>query len=596
MSRPKKSPGPVPPRWLHCPRKSDNLIIGKFMALKTPLSSDFDDQVPPECRFPPKMLFDYCKSKKIKFGMWIDLTNTNRFYDKKEIEGYGCKYVKLSCRGHGETPSVEQTETFIQLVHKFISNYPLESIAVHCTHGFNRTGFLIVSYLVEKMDCSLEIALDMFAKSRPIGIYKKDYIDELYNRYDDIDEAPPAPQLPDWCVESDDTTGGSLDDFDDGAQEMASTSSDNNHSAPKNKRNRNKNAPKFMEGVPGVHPFLEQPKAHELQKKVQVMCEWRSKGFPGSQPVSMDMSNMTLLHQKPYRVSWKADGMRYMLLIDGEDEVFFFDRDHNIFRVDGLRFVHRKDAQRHLKNTLLDGEMVIDKVNGEDIPRFLAYDIIVFETQKVGKMPFYPVRLQCLENEIIRPRYFAMENGFINKASEPFSVRKKDFWPITQAASLLGEKFAKTLSHEPDGLIFQPSKEPYTAGRCDDVLKWKPLDMNSVDFRLKIVKEEGEGIVSKKVCHLFVGQMTTCFAKMKYTKSLKDLDNKIVECKVEDNQWKFMRERTDKSFPNSYDTAVAVCGSITEPITKEKLLDYIKRFKFNDDSEMMPPPSKKIKR
>lgn len=103
--------------------------------------------------------------------------------------------------------------------------------------------------------------------------------------------------------------------------------------------------------------------------------------------------------------------------------------------------------------------MVIDKVDGEDIPRYLAYDIIKFEGQDVGKMPFYPTRLQCLELEIIKPRYAAMEQTLINKTMEPFSVRKKDFWPITQAYSLLGEKFAKSLSHEPDGLIFQPSKE-----------------------------------------------------------------------------------------------------------------------------------------
>lgn len=103
--------------------------------------------------------------------------------------------------------------------------------------------------------------------------------------------------------------------------------------------------------------------------------------------------------------------------------------------------------------------MVIDKVNGENIPRYLAYDIIKFEGQDVGKMPFYPIRLHCIENEIIKPRIAAMENGYINKALEPFSVRKKDFWHITQAASLLGEKFAKALSHEPDGLIFQPAKE-----------------------------------------------------------------------------------------------------------------------------------------
>nr|CAH7754790.1 unnamed protein product [Callosobruchus chinensis] len=166
MSRPRANPGPIPPRWLYCPRKSDNLIIGKFMALKTPLSSNFDEQVPPECRFPPKMIFDYSKFKKINFGLWIDLTNTSRFYDKEEIENYGCKYIKLQCRGHGETPSEEQTSTFIQIVHNFIANNPLKCIAVHCTHGFNRTGFLIVSYLIEKMDCSLEIALETFAKAR----------------------------------------------------------------------------------------------------------------------------------------------------------------------------------------------------------------------------------------------------------------------------------------------------------------------------------------------------------------------------------------------------------------------------------------------
>lgn len=43
------------------------------------------------------------------------------------------------------------------------------------------------------------------------------------------------------------------------------------------------------------------------------------------------------------------------MLIDGEDEVYFFDRDHNVFQVDLLRFVHRKDLRKHLKDTLIDG-------------------------------------------------------------------------------------------------------------------------------------------------------------------------------------------------------------------------------------------------
>lgn len=157
-------------------------------------------------------------------GLWIDLTFTNRFYNKKEIENHDCKYFKLQCRGHGETPSVEQTQEFILIVHNFISKNPLEGIAVHCTHGFNRTGFLIASYLVEKMDCSLEIALEMFAKVRPPGIYKQDYIQELYQRYDDPDDAPPAPELPDWCYEEEENDDVSSDNDSSRSHSGSSTS------------------------------------------------------------------------------------------------------------------------------------------------------------------------------------------------------------------------------------------------------------------------------------------------------------------------------------------------------------------------------------
>lgn len=127
------------------------------------------------------------------------MTNTGRFYDRKEVESRGCLYRKLQCRGHGETPTPEQTTIFIETIDTFITKAPLELIGVHCTHGFNRTGFLIVSYMVEKMDCSVEAALKAFAEARPPGIYKEDYIKELFRRYEDEEDATPAPELPDWC-------------------------------------------------------------------------------------------------------------------------------------------------------------------------------------------------------------------------------------------------------------------------------------------------------------------------------------------------------------------------------------------------------------
>lgn len=200
------NPGPIPNRWLHCPRKSDSLIGNKFLAFKTPLSSKFDPQVPDECTFYPSMLFQLMKdSYKVKIGLWIDLTNTNRFYDRSEVEKNQCQYVKLKCRGFGETPSQEQTKSFIEIVDNFTSEHPFEIIAIHCTHGFNRTGFLISSYLVEREDCSVEAALQMFAQARPPGIYKDEYIKELFARYEDVEDAPPAPELPEWCFNEEET-------------------------------------------------------------------------------------------------------------------------------------------------------------------------------------------------------------------------------------------------------------------------------------------------------------------------------------------------------------------------------------------------------
>lgn len=46
---------------------------------------------------------------------------------------------------------------------------------------------------------------------------------------------------------------------------------------------------------------------------------------------------------------------RYMMLIDGKNEVHMIDRDNSIFHVANLEFPFRKDMNSHLTNTLLDG-------------------------------------------------------------------------------------------------------------------------------------------------------------------------------------------------------------------------------------------------
>ncbi|XP_041043142.1 mRNA-capping enzyme isoform X8 [Carcharodon carcharias] len=484
---------------------------------------------------------------------------------------------------------------------------------VHCTHGFNRTGFLICAYLVEKMDWSIEAAVATFAQARPPGIYKGEYLQDLFSRYGEVEDAPPPPERPDWCYEDDD---GNVDD--DGCRISKDSEPGSSGSNPcKRRKERIKLGAIFLEGmqVKGVTQVTIQSKLGEIQRKCQQYCGWERAGFPGAQPVSMDKQNIKFLEQKPYKVSWKADGARYMMIIDGKNEVYMLDRDNSVFHVANLEFPLRKDLRIHLTNTLLDGEMIIDKVDGKPVPRYLIYDIVKFSGKPVGDCDFN-VRLSCIEKEIIQPRHEKMKSGQIDKTREPFSVRNKPFFDINAARKvsaklslflsdwkLLEGSFAREVSHEVDGLIFQPTGK-YKPGRCDDILKWKPPSHNSVDFRLKITKVGGEGLLPQTVGLLYVGNYERPFAQMKVNKELRMYDNKIIECKFENNSWVIMRERVDKSFPNSYDTAMAVCGSITNPVTKEFLFEFIERNQMQSqreprkksldmDSELMPPPPPK---
>ncbi len=74
-------------------------------------------------------------------------------------------------------------------------------------------------------------------------------------------------------------------------------------------------------------------------------------------------------------------------------------------------------------------------------------------------------------------------------------------------------------------------------------------------------------MLRERLGHLYVGgKNDTPFAYMKATKEMLALENKIIECRYEMNngngKWVFMRQRTDKSFPNSFNTAAGKSSEI----------------------------------
>lgn len=576
-------PGKIPPRWLHCPRKGA-IMSGDtpFLPFKVPLDLKFNDQVPPENRFNLEMLIEGVEDQSRELGLVIDLCKTDRFYDNKEFEKKGIKYVKIQCAGFEEVPGPEQVNKFIICCKAFWKLNPLKVIGVHCTHGFNRTGYLIMSYLIKEKSMHVEAAFETFKKSRAPGIYKGHYIDELCTRYGDGSSGSMcAPEMPDWCLESDD----SVDDEGEGQS--------------RKRRKMNDGGGKFMDGIDGIDPVPAQL-LRELQKTQSELAGKKGLGFSGSQPVSLDVNNIELLHQMPYNVSWKADGVRYMMMILGENQVYMIDRDNNVFKVPKVRFVSRKDISVHVTRTLIDGEMVIDKDGDNNIPRYLIYDVVNFEGKPVGQKN-QDERLMIVQKELVEPRTHGIKKGLIPRHEEPFSIRKKDFWPISKTKWVL-ETFMPTLTHENDGVIVAPIMKPYTLGTCKEMMKWKPGNLNSVDFLLHVEENKPKpGQLKQKIGKLFVGGMETPFASVKATKKIRDLHRKIVECVWKNNTWEVLRIREDKSFPNSFNTAQSVCYSIQNPVTKDNLLMYIDKKGWrppprqqapaNPDQRLMPPPN-----
>lgn len=96
------------------------------------------------------------------------------------VQYYKCATVSK------EVPDHNAIRRFIQLIDDILAtSSELEPlVAVHCHYGFNRTGFLICCYLVEKCGWSVREAVDGFKAAKPPGIKHPHFVDALYVRYE----------------------------------------------------------------------------------------------------------------------------------------------------------------------------------------------------------------------------------------------------------------------------------------------------------------------------------------------------------------------------------------------------------------------------
>jgi protein-tyrosine phosphatase len=119
----------------------------------------------------------------------VDISHDSPVYDPAGLTKGGITYRKFPTVSK-LPPTLDEVRHFIDLVDQLRRELEDESperdsssIAVHCHYGFNRTGFFVVAYMVERLGWPLKEAIEEFGKNRPPGIRHAHFIDELWGRY-----------------------------------------------------------------------------------------------------------------------------------------------------------------------------------------------------------------------------------------------------------------------------------------------------------------------------------------------------------------------------------------------------------------------------
>lgn len=170
----------IPDRWLDYTGVGQVIEGTRFIAFKVPLNEFINDSLDETKRFGMPDLFSLVDEKKL--GCVIDLTNTDRYYNPSDVRKRGICYNKIFTQGH-KVPNSKVCDKFFTNVNQFLERNPGNVlIGVHCTHGVNRTGYLICRYMIDVLGIDPQTAISAFKDARGHGIERQNYLDSLLAR------------------------------------------------------------------------------------------------------------------------------------------------------------------------------------------------------------------------------------------------------------------------------------------------------------------------------------------------------------------------------------------------------------------------------
>ncbi|KAI8924048.1 mRNA capping enzyme, catalytic domain-containing protein [Entophlyctis helioformis] len=318
--------------------------------------------------------------------------------------------------------------------------------------------------------------------------------------------------------------------------------------------------------------------------------------FPGAQPVSFAAAHIQELHREDYYVSEKADGVRCIMFAAGPSnhrpfggETYLIDRKNDYYRLDlalpvpGSSSSGRDSDIRFHSNTLLDGELVLeakkDKVTGAEHHElfYMFFDAMVMDGKYLCDRP-YNKRLAYLRQDIVKPYMELSQRMPQYTSGHPFRMIQKRV-QFSYGIDVVFNQM-QGYNHKTDGVIFTSVVAPYTLGTCSKMLKWKPSDENTVDFKVLSARSTPDGpeyrigIMENGDRHSDFGVLTLD-DHLAQEWAARPPVGRIVECRYDPDwpgRWRFSRFRDDKTTANHVSTYNSIMQSIADNVDKDTLI------------------------
>lgn len=168
-------------KWHRYSALGEPVAQTRIIPCKTPLEGPLaekavrDGLLREEDLFSRTQLLERCARKGWSVGLVIDMCNTSKYYRWDGLVN-DVKYKKIAVRG-ACVPKEQDVTEVLRCIDNFTKANPNRYVVLHCTHGVNRTGFVVVTHLlrcsaIEGRPLSYNEALSAFETARGMQMDK----------------------------------------------------------------------------------------------------------------------------------------------------------------------------------------------------------------------------------------------------------------------------------------------------------------------------------------------------------------------------------------------------------------------------------------